>query len=99
MKKGIWPRLLAGITATCSLALTLSAITMAWFTTPGGSTDDEILDGEVGLRGYFYRGDGSEDRPYEIVSPIHFYNLTRLQNLGVFPEKRYFQIGHDFNGT
>ena len=97
MKK-ILSRCLIGLTATCALALTISTLSLAWFKAPGGTTDKETIDGEVGLRSYFYTGDGSENRPFEIVSPVHFYNLTRLQNLGVFPQKRYFRMGHVFEG-
>ena len=99
MKKGLLSRLAIVAVSTLSLAGSIAAFSIAWFTLPGGSTNKETLDGEVGLRNYFYDGNGSESKPFEIVSPIHFYNLTRLQNLGVFSQKKYFQIGHDFNGT
>lgn len=96
MKK-ILSRSLISIICTGLAAFALSMATLAWFTTPGGSTDKENVDGEVGLRGYFYSGDGSYDWPFEIVSPIHFYNLTRLQNLGVFTQRKtYFKVGHIF---
>ena len=97
MKKTTFRTLLT-LACTGFVAVCLSTASLAWFTTPGGKTDKETLDGEVGLRGYFYTGDGSEENPFEIVSPNHFYNLTRLQNLGVFPEKRYFRMGHMFDG-
>ena len=97
MKKTTFRTLLT-LACTGFVAVCLSTASLAWFTTPGGKTDKETLDGEVGLRGYFYTGDGSEENPFEIVSPNHFYNLTRLQNLGVFPEKRYFRMGHMFEG-
>ena len=81
-------------------ALSLTFATLAWFALPGGKTEKHI-DGEIGLRSYFYAGNGnSPETAFEIVTPIHFYNLTRLQNLGIFTSKRtYFQIGHDFGGT
>ena len=82
----------------CSAAvISLGALTVSWFVGPNVETEEDFLHGDVGLRNYFYTGDGSQTKPYEIVSPIHFYNLTRLQNLGIFPEKKYFQIGHTFN--
>ena len=77
-------------------ALSLAIVSLAWFARAGGQIDKQI-DGEIGLRGYFYAGDGSEDHPYEIVTPVHLYNFSRLQNYGIFPEKSYFQIGHLFN--
>lgn len=103
MKKKSAIRALAGTVIAFSVAvLSLGALTLAWFLGPNiGNRDDEYLDGNIGLRNYFFSGDGSEENPFEIVSPVHFYNLTRLQNLGIFPEKKYFQIGHlfDIDGT
>lgn len=62
------------------------------------------MEGQVGLRNYFhisttYIGDGTAAKPYVITRPIHFYNLTRLQNLGVFGEKTYFQLGYELDPT
>ena len=83
--------------STLITGLVLSTVAMAWFGGLSSKTDKESLNGEIGLRGYFYAGDGSEQKPFEIVTPTHFYNLTRLQNLGIFPEKKYFQVGHQFD--
>ena len=96
-------KLLASTLIGCSFAamvtLAASAVAFSWFNGPNVNVNREIIDGMVGLRGYFYDGDGqSPQTAYEIVAPIHYYNLTRLQNLGVFPEKCYFQIGHNFGG-
>ena len=96
MKKPILYTLFSLI-VMCSLAISITSITVAWFLGASVKTEDtELLDGDIGLRNYFFAGDGSEENPFEIVSPVHFYNLTRLQNLGIFPEKKYFQVGHDF---
>ena len=88
-------RLFIGILSTATAGLLSAAVSLAWFFGAAGKTD-KVIDGEIGLRSYFYTGDGSREKPYEIVNPVHFYNLTRLQNLGIFPEKKYFQIGHEF---
>ena len=96
MKKPVIGALFAVI-GVSTLSLGLTAVTLGWFIGAGGETDQEMLDGEIGLRGYFFSGNGSEEYPYEIVSPVHLYNLSRLQNLGIFPEKQYFQIGHVFD--
>ncbi len=69
--------------------------TLGWFR-GGNNNAEKVINGQVGLRGYFFTGDGTQEHPYEIVSPVHFYNLTRLQNLGIFPQKTYFQVGHVF---
>ena len=95
-------KLLIGCIIGNSVPLTLAVISFAWFYSNTRARDQNV-DGSVGLREYFYRGDGyigdgSELYPHEIVTPLHFYNLTRLQNLGVFPEKTYFRVGHVFEG-
>ena len=95
MKKAFLGRIVCIALASLS-AISLAVVSFAWFAGAGGKTD-RTADGEIGLRGYFYAGDGSEDHPYEIVTPVHLYNLSRLQNYGIFPEKSYFQIGHIFN--
>ncbi len=98
MKK-LWASLMVGCSALAVVAASFAAAALGWFAGPKAEVDDEIVNGEIGLRGYFYDGDGlSESTAYEIVTPTHYYNLTRLQNLGIFPEKRYFQLGHDFGG-
>ena len=67
---------------------------LAWFM-GGGFETKKQADGEIGLRSYFYTGDGlTESTAFEITSPIHMFNLSQLQNIGLFPEKRYFRIGH-----
>ena len=77
--------------------LSVGAFSLSWFLGPNINTEeDHYLDGNIGLRNYFFAGDGTASDPYEIVQPIHLYNLSRLQNLGIFPEKTYFQIGHKF---
>ena len=49
--------------------------------------------GEVSLRSYYECGSGTEDDPFVITRPRHLYNLSRLQGLGVYGEKNYFQLG------
>lgn len=95
MKKELFGRI-AGIALVAFSAISVAVVSLAWFANAGGKTERHA-DGEIGLRGYFYAGDGSEDHPYEIVTPVHLYNFSRLQNYGIFPEKSYFQVGHIFN--
>ena len=80
-------------------AISIATVSIAWFAKQGTTTDDtQAIDGQIGLRGYFYDGTGDLNDPYEIVTQQHLYNLCRLQNLGVFPEKKYFTVGHVFEG-
>ncbi|MDY6391611.1 MAG: hypothetical protein SPL80_02095 [Bacilli bacterium] len=76
--------------------MSVVALSLSWFTQSDDDDKRHAIDGEIGLRGYYYAGDGSVENPFEIVKPEHFYNLTRLQNLGIYKTKKYFQIGHDF---
>lgn len=57
----------------------------------------EPTGGEVSLRSYFQKGSGIKDDPFVISRPIHFYNLSRLQNLGVFSSQTFFVLGYDPN--
>lgn len=98
MNRKVAPRLLAISTIAISLAVvSLGAFTLSWFMGPNIESNDNFLDGEIGLRNYFHAGDGTEEKPYEIVQPVHYYNLMRLQNLGIFPDKTYFQVGSIFD--
>ena len=97
MKKGLLGRIV-GISLVSLSAASVAVASLAWFSRPGGQTNDHI-GGEVSLRSYYYDGNGTSDHPFEIVSPIHFYNLTRLQNLGLYSGDTWFQIGHKFPGV
>lgn len=55
--------------------------------------------GSIGLRSYFHCGNGTKEDPYVITRPRHLYNLSKLQSLGVFSEKKYFQLGYDLDGN
>lgn len=93
MKKGLFSKILLSSLVGFSFFAVVTG-TVAWFIS-GGLQADKQADGEVGLRSYFYSGDGlTESTAYEITTPTHMYNLSQLQNIGLFPEKRYFRIGH-----
>lgn len=105
MKKVLTLRhiLLRGLFPVITLTTLLTSVTYAYYTS---ITKEENLDlgGDIGLREYFYNcdgyiGDGTSTKPYIITRPIHFYNLTRLQNLGLFSDasKAHFQIGYPLN--
>ena len=48
------------------------------------------------LTSYFHTGDGSEENPFVITRPLHFYNMIYLyQRLeGFADEGDYFQLGY-----
>ena len=59
------------------------------------------LNGDVGLRNYYQKGSGTLYDPFVISRPIHLYNLSRLQALGLYSDPsspKYFQLGYDPNG-
>lgn len=76
--------------------ITLTCSSVALFVSTINKTGN--LSGQVGLRSYFEKGTGTETDPYVISRPVHFYNLSRLQNLGVFESKKYFSLGYDPDG-
>ena len=75
--------------------VTVITASVAWFMAKNLEKDNGA-NGSLGLRTYFYQGDGTKDDPYEIVIPQHLYNLSRLQNFGILKDNSYFRIGHDF---
>ena len=101
MRKAVIRTLLCCIVGSF-LPLSATLFTFAWFLgATAKANDDQAIDGAIGLREYFYHdddyiGDGSHERPFEIALPAHFYNLTRLQNLGAFAEGTEFRLGHVF---
>lgn len=52
----------------------------------------------VGLRSYFHCGIGTKEDPFVITRPRHLDNRARLQSLGIFSEKKYFELGYDLKG-
>ena len=85
MMKKLISAFLIAVSGIATVALTFAAVAFSWFNGPKVELNDEIVNGEIGLRGYFYQGKGTISEPYEIVKPNHYYNFTRLQNLGIFP--------------
>lgn len=74
------------------LAFTLAAASFAWFSV------DKIINfpdsyGAIDSAAYFAGGDGTQDNPYIINSPVHLYNLAWLQYLGYFNMKEGFNNG------
>lgn len=91
----------------CSLTCVVVAFTYAKYysTINDDYNNDEGLPGNVGLRSYFHTGTGTSADPFVITRPIHFYNLTRLQNLGIFDPlnnnggRYYFRVGYDLDNA
>lgn len=89
----IWTAGLLTMTALVAVTIGFSAyVTAAAY---NKSKNLEPTGGEVSLRSYFQKGSGTSEDPFVISRPIHFYNLSRLQNLGVFSSQTYFVLGYD----
>ena len=78
------------------LFILFASTIFAWFV-GDENVQTSGIEGGI-LTQYFYAGDGSAEHPYEIVLPIHYYNLVMLyQKLDGFSDENYhFQIGHNF---
>lgn len=72
----------------------LVATSVAWFTiifnVKTGVTASSISN-------YYGGGDGTENNPYLLKTPKHFYNLSWLQNTGVYTIPTYFKLNNDIN--
>ena len=85
----------------CILSLITSTIgifSLAAFVKKAG--DETGFQGDVGLRNYYQKGSGASGDPFVISRPLHFYNLSRLQALGLYSDPAnpvYFQLGYDPN--
>lgn len=82
------------------IIMLLSSVTVvAWFSL--GNSIDPNLDKATIVKQYFHTGDGSEEDPFVITRPIHFYNLVELyQRKDGFAEAGYhFQLGYDLDGS
>ena len=81
------------VSASCMALLLASLVVPFTLALYVKGAESEGFFGEISLRSYFERGSGAEDDPYVITRPRHLYNLSRLQGLGLFGEKTYFELG------
>ena len=63
-------------------AVFLISSTLAWFSNNTIAVDEDIAGSTKGA--YFAGGQGTENDPYQIASPVHLYNLAWLQDIGYF---------------
>lgn len=85
----------ACVATLLSLVIAFTATTLAWFSTKT-VVDFPSSYGST-QASYFAGGDGSEDTPYLISSPVHLYNLAWLQYLGYFNMREGFNNGRAQN--
>ena len=89
-KKNKWLALIALVV----LAAAVFSVTFAWLA--GSNIIKSTVDKGSILTSYFHTGDGSEENPFVITRPLHFYNMIYLyQRLeGFADEGYYFQLGY-----
>ncbi|MBR4335876.1 MAG: hypothetical protein IKP74_05415 [Clostridia bacterium] len=89
-KKNKWLALIALVV----LAAAVFSVTFAWLA--GSNIIKSTVDKASILTSYFHTGDGSEENPFVITRPLHFYNMIYLyQRLeGFADEGYYFQLGY-----
>ena len=94
------PILLVGVISLLTVTITLSmGVSIALYEKYANGNGTY---GEISLRSYYECGSGRPPKtlgqddpgdPYVITRPRHLYNLSRLQGLGVYGDKTYFQLG------
>lgn len=88
----------------CSLIILCAVTTaFAWFASNNKIGND--MSGSA-LTGYFYAGDGSSEKPYQIKDKIHVYNFAWLQYMGQLNynedktiKQLYFELVDDIDMT
>lgn len=79
-------RKITALAVSAAVLLISVVTTFAWFAKLNSAKIDKN-GGSVVTR-YFHKGDGTQENPYEITRPVHFYNLVML-----------YQANPEFKGT
>lgn len=67
--------------------------TISWYNAKQEILPKDNVSSSI-LTSYFDSGNGSQDNPYVITKPAHFYNLSRLYAAGyAFDSNTYFRVG------
>ena len=87
-------KLIALLLVLALLGATVFSATYSWLA--GSNIIKSTVTGGSILTSYFHTGDGSEENPFVITRPLHFYNMIYLyQRLeGFADEGYYFQLGY-----
>ena len=81
----LYGSIISALTACIAIGSTLTLFTK--------SANSNGPSGEISLHSYYECGSGTESDPFVITRPRHLYNLSRLQGLGIYGDKTYFQLG------
>jgi len=83
------------------LILITAISSLAWFQTSRDNLIDTHISQGTVIQQYFHCGEGTEENPFVITRPIHYYHLCELYQRGPndFYNKDYcFQLGYDLDG-
>lgn len=85
--------------AALLLLVILSSVTYAWLS-GAGSIPCPVVEGSI-LTQYFHCGTGTEEDPFVITRPIHFYNLVYLyqRKEGFSDSGYYFRVGYNLDNS
>lgn len=86
-----------------TIILSILAVCLCLDVAYGWMSNKDILNLDINAittASYYKGGDGSEDNPFLISNARHLYNLSWLQNLGMYDEKSYyFSLANDIDMT
>lgn len=73
-------------------------VSFGWFVLLPSEIDASAIGGEL-LTNYFHTGIGTEEEPFVITRPVHYYNLVHLyQKVSDYSENSYhFQLGYELD--
>lgn len=83
----------------CALIIAFSVSSFAWL----GERNSSVNSNTAGslITQYFHCGNGTEENPFVITRPVHYYNLVNLyQKVPEYSDMHYyFQLGYDLDGN
>lgn len=100
MSVSVRNKLILVLLTVCAIFAVLAPATVAWLYTAGNEIDHKVDYGSL-IKQYFHCGTGTEDDPFVITRPIHYFHLVELYQRKIdFANAGYwFQLGYDdFDG-
>lgn len=86
------------VTVALLLFTVFGSAAYAWLA-GSGTIPCTLVEGSI-LTQYFHCGTGTQEDPFVITRPVHFYNLVYLyqRKPGFADNNYYYQLGYDLNG-
>lgn len=97
--KNISTFILTSVMGVVIVVFTL-ALSFGWLAPTGSNFNHRITEGSV-VKQYFHCGEGTEEDPFVITRPIHYYHLVELyQRIPSFSTHNYyFQLGYQLDNS